>query len=144
MKEILKNKTFRVAGAVLLSVSVIYGMALFELWRRARAAYQRGEAYFEKGDFRRAMWEYQEVQEFYQPPRWKWVERAEAREWECRAYLNDWTPPEGPLDADVRREHPDIYEKYRERLMQITPVPEKSEDPMPEIPHGTPFIPASQ
>jgi hypothetical protein len=93
---------------------------------RAKAAYERGETFFKQSKYRKAMWEYQMVNEFYSKPHSKWADLAEEKEWICRGYLSDWIPPEGPLDKDVRVLHPDIYNRYRDKLLQITPVPEIS------------------
>ena len=88
---------------------------------------------YAKKEFRKAMWEYQECQEFYSPPHTHWIDLSQAREWECRAYLSDWVPPEGPLDADVRQIHPETWSKYQTALAQITPVPDATYDPMPAV-----------
>jgi hypothetical protein len=116
---------------ILATLAIAYGMAVFEVVRRSHAAYDRGEALYNKKQYRQAMWEYQECQEFYNPPHTQWIDKSEAREWECRAILGDWVPPEGPLDADVRQLHPLVYAKYQTALVQITPVPDASYDPMP-------------
>jgi len=125
---------------ILATLAIAYGMAVFEVARRAHAAYDRGESLYEKKQYRQAMWEYQECQEFYNPPHTSWIDKSEAREWECRAILADWVPPEGPLDADVRQIHPEIYAKYQTVLAQVTPVPDTSYDPMPVVtPISTPI-----
>jgi len=120
-------------GALALSASIfiVYTTLQFksvfntEKTLRAKAAYESGEAFFKQAKYRKAMWEYQMVNEFYGKPHSKWADLAEEKEWICRAYLGDWIPPEGPLDKDVRVLHPDLYDKYKDNLLQITPIPEK-------------------
>lgn len=130
----LKRAGVQNALLVIGVLAAMYAMANFELWRRARAAYLRGEKYFAEGQIRKALWEYQEVQEFYQPPRWSWVDKAERREWECRALLGDWVPPEGPLDADVRKMYPERHARHAEVVATITPVGDLNDKPAPPIP----------
>ncbi len=126
-----KKPGFQNAALILATIAIAYGLAVFEVARRAKAAYERGEDLYAKKQYRQALWEYQECQEFYNPPRTRWIDKSEAREWECRALLGDWVPPEGPLDADVRQIHPQVYAKYQVALSQITPVPDTTYDPMP-------------
>lgn len=95
--------------------------------KRAQATYEKGELLFKQANYRKAMWEYQMVSEFYSKPHTTWMDLAQEKEWTCRALLNDWTPPEGPLDKDVRLLHPDLYNKYKVKLLQITPVPEPAD-----------------
>ena len=119
-------------GALALSASMFIFYTTFQFKSvfnaekilRAKAAYERGEAFFKQTKYRKAMWEYQEVTEFYGKPHSKWADLAEEKEWICRAYLSDWIPPEGPLDKDVRVLHPDLFDKYKDNILQITPVPE--------------------
>jgi hypothetical protein len=106
-------------------------MAYGEVCRRAYNAYQRGEAHFQQKMYKQAMWDYQEVQEFYNPPHTHWVDLAAEKEFICRAYLGDWIPPEGPLDADVRQTRAAEYEKYKAEVAQITPVGDTSYQPAP-------------
>jgi len=119
---------------VIGTIIIAYGMVYFEIIRRAHAAYDRGEALYAKGQFRQALWEYQECQEFYQPPHNKWNDLSEAKEWECRARLNDWAPPEGPLDEDIRVTRSQIYNKYQSALAVITPQPDTTYNPIPNTP----------
>jgi hypothetical protein len=121
---------FKTGMTVLVTLAIAYGMANLELLRRAHNAYERGEALYEQKQYKEAMWDYQEVQEFYTPPHSKWVDLAAEKEWLCRAYLGDWVPPEGPLDADVRTLRPD-YPKYQAEIAQITPVGDTSYAPSP-------------
>jgi len=100
--------------------------------RRAHNAYQRGEAHFALKEYKQAMWDYQEVQEFYYLPHSHWVDEAAEKEWICRAYLGDFVPPEGPLDADVRTTRPD-YAKYKDEIATITPVGDTSYTPSPNV-----------
>jgi hypothetical protein len=133
-----KKQGFQNAALIIGTLAIAYGLAVFEVVRRAHNAYDRGEALYAKKQYRQAMWEYQECQEFYNPPHTQWIDKSEAREWECRATLGDWVPPEGPLDADVRQMYPQVYAKYQAALSQITPVPDVTYDPMPAI---TPTVP---
>jgi len=119
---------------ILGTLIIAYYMAYFEIIRRAHAAYDRGQALYEKQEYRKALWEFEECQEFYQPPHSRWVDLSEKREWECRAYLGDWTPPEGPLDEDIRQSRAPIYSKYQAELVQIAPVPDSTYNPMPLTP----------
>ncbi len=127
-KPAIQN-TLLVLGTLIIALGMVY----FEVVRRAHAAYDRGEALFAKGQYRQAMWEFQECQEFYQPPHTRWVDLSEKREWECRARLNDWAPPEGPLDEDIRVTRAGVYSKYQAALSQITPQPDTSYNPIPVI-----------
>ena len=110
---------------------VAYGMANLEVIRRAHNAYERGEAHFADKKYKQAMWDYQEVQEFYYLPHTHWVDQAAEKEFICRAYLGDWIPPEGPLDADVRQTRAAEYEKYKAEVAQITPVGDSTYQPAP-------------
>jgi hypothetical protein len=125
-----KRPGVQTALLVVATLLIAFQMARMEVVRRAKNAYNRGEKNFAERKFREALWDYQEVQEFYYVPKSKWVDMAAKREWECRAYLGDWVPPEGPLDADVRTIRPD-YEKYRDVVAQITPVGDSTYQPAP-------------
>ena len=104
---------------ILLVLSILIGVGIFsprankEIENRAHTAYERGEVHFAINHYKEAMWDYEEVSEFYSKPHSQWVDLALEKEWICRAYLNDWTPPEGPMDSDVRQLHPDLYTKYK-------------------------------
>ena len=125
-----KRNGFKTAATILVTALIAYGMANLEIIRRAKAAYARGEKAFDQKKYKEALWNYQEVQEFYTPPHSHWVDLAAEKEFICRAYLGDWVPPEGPLDADVRTLRPD-YEKYKNEVAQITPVGDTSYQPAP-------------
>ncbi|HJT25100.1 MAG TPA: hypothetical protein VJ873_11035, partial [bacterium] len=112
---------------------IAYGMVNLEVIRRARNAYERGEAHFAQKLYKQAMWDYQEVQEFYYLPHTHWVDDAAEKEFICRAYLGDWIPPEGPLDADVRQTRAPEYEKYKAEVAQITPVGDITYQPAPAM-----------
>ncbi|MGH7739361.1 MAG: hypothetical protein ACREL1_04370 [bacterium] len=125
-----KRDGFKVGATIIATLAIAYGMANLELLRRARNAYDRGQALYAQKKYKQAMWNYQEVQEFYTPPHSHWVDLAAEKEWLCRAYLGDWVPPQGPLDADVRTTRPD-YAKYKAEIAQITPVGDTSYNPAP-------------
>ena len=125
-KNGLRNAAI-IVGALLIA----YGMANLEVVRRAHAAYVRGENHFKDKKFKEAMWDYQEVQEFYYLPHTHWVDLSAEKEFVCRAFLGDWIPPEGPLDADVRQTRADEYEKFKAELAQITPVGDTTYMPAP-------------
>lgn len=125
-----KRPGVQTTAIIVVTLLIAFQMARMEVIRRAKAAYNRGEVHFEKKDYRKALWDYQEVQEFYYVPKSKWLDMAAKREWECRAYLGDWVPPEGPLDADVRTLRDD-YVKYKDLVATITPVGDTSYQPAP-------------
>ena len=124
-------KGVQTAVLIIGTLLVAYGMANLEVIRRAHNAYERGEAHFKDKKYKEAMWDYQEVQEFYYLPHTHWVDLAQEKEWTCRAYLGDWVPPEGPLDDDMRKLHPEVYEKYKGVIAQITPVGDTTYQPAP-------------
>jgi len=128
----LKRKGFMNAALIVGTLLIAYGMANLEVIRRARAAYQRGEEAFAQKKYKEALWSYQEVQEFYYLPRTRYVEKAAEKEFTCRAYLGDWVPPEGPMDADVRVTRATEYEKYKAAVVQITPVGDTTYHPAPQ------------
>jgi hypothetical protein len=133
---IYKRQGLKTAAIIIGTLLIAYGMANLEVIRRARAAYNRGEAKFAEKKYKEAMWDYQEVQEFYMLPHTKWVDQAAEKEWICRAYLGDFVPPEGPMDADVRtlekrNGQPNDYPKYKDVIAQITPVGDTSYQPAP-------------
>jgi hypothetical protein len=123
---------FKTSVVVVITLLIAYGMANLEILRRAHNAYERGEAHFALKQYKQAMWDYQEVQEFYYLPHSHWVDEAAEKEWICRAYLGDFVPPEGPLDADVRTTRPD-YAKYKDEIATITPVGDTSYTPSPNV-----------
>jgi len=125
-----KRPGVQTALLVVVTLLIAFQMARMEVVRRAKAAYHRGEKNFAERKFREALWDYQEVQEFYYVPKSKWVDMAAKREWECRAYLGDWVPPEGPLDADVRTLRPD-FAQYKDVIATITPVGDVTYQPAP-------------
>jgi len=129
--SLFKRKGWQTALVIVTTLLIAYGMANLEVIRRARAAYLRGEEQFAKKEYKQALWDYQEVQEFYYLPHSSYVDRAQEKEWICRAYLGDWVPPEGPLDADMRALHTDVYDKYKAQIAQITPVGDASYQPAP-------------
>jgi hypothetical protein len=126
-----KGNGLRTAAIIFGTLLIAYGMANLEVVRRARAAYGRGEAHFAEKKYKEAMWDYQEVQEFYYLPHTHWVDQAAEKEFICRAYLGDWIPPEGPLDADVRVTRAPEYEKFKAVVSQITPVGDTAYNPAP-------------
>lgn len=123
-----------IAGGLLFLFAVLYGMPALEIIRRARDAYLRGEAEFAQKHYKQAMWDYQEVEEFYYLPHTTYVDNAQHKEWICRAYLGDWIPPEGPMDADMRKLYPDIYQKYKSEVDAITPTGDPTYEPAPLTP----------
>jgi len=125
-----KRDGFKTAMVIVGTLLIAYGMANLEIIRRARATYLRAEEAFSQKNYKEAMWSYQQVQEFYYLPHTKWVDLAAEKEFICRAYLGDWVPPEGPMDADVRTLRPD-YQKYAAQVAQITPVGDSSYQPAP-------------
>lgn len=128
---LFKRNGFKTAILIIATLLVAYGMANLEVIRRAHNAFERGEAHFKNKKYKEAMWDYQEVQEFYYLPRTHWVDLAAEKEFICRAYLGDWIPPEGPLDADVRQTRSPEYDKYKAEIAQITPVGDASYQPAP-------------
>jgi hypothetical protein len=129
-RPFFKRDGFKTAGLIVATLLTMYGMANLEVIRRAHAAYERGEAHFQDKKYKEAMWDYQEVQEFYYLPHTHWVNLSAEKEFICRAYLGDWIPPEGPLDADVRVLRPD-FAQYKDEVAQITPVGDSSYQPAP-------------
>jgi hypothetical protein len=132
---------WKTASIIVGTLLIAYGLANLEIVRRARAAYLRGEDEFAHQKYKEAMWDYQEVQEFYQPPHTSYVDKAQEKEWMCRAYLGDWIPPEGPMDADVRQLHPDIYQKYKSELDTIPLVGDTTYQPAPQTPYEKGVLP---
>jgi hypothetical protein len=96
IKRIVKYFLLTCVAVFLLALGIVGAKSCSvlnaEKVRRAQATYERGEVLFKQGYYRKAMWEYQEVGEFYKSPRTQWAELAEEKEWVCRAFLNDWTP----------------------------------------------------
>jgi hypothetical protein len=125
-----KWEGFKTGMTVVVTLLIAYGMANLEILRRAHNSYERGEAHYAQKEYKQALWDYQEVQEFYYLPHNKWVDLAAEKEFLCRAYLGDWVPPEGPLDADIRTTRPD-YPKYQAEVAVITPVGDTSYTPVP-------------
>jgi hypothetical protein len=121
----------KTATVIIVTFLIAFGMANLEVIRRAHNAYARGEDHFNKKEYKQAMWDYQEVQEFYYLPHTHWVDLATEKEFICRAYLGDWIPEEGPLDADVRQTRASDYMKYQTEVAQITPVGDSSYQPAP-------------
>ena len=126
-----QRQGLKTAAIIVGTLLIAYGMANLEVVRRAYNAYNRGEAHFAEKKYKEAMWDYQEVQEFYYLPHTKWVDLAAEKEFICRAYLGDWVPPEGPMDADVRQTRAPEFEKYKAQVAQITPVGDSSYIPAP-------------
>jgi|GEM_PF-1182260 len=126
----IKTNFWKNACLIGVTLLAMYEMANFEVIRRAYNAYNRGEAHFADKKYKEAMWDYQEVQEFYYLPHTHWVDLAAEKEFICRAYIGDWIPPEGPLDADVRTLRPD-FQKYKDEVAQITPVGDSTYQPAP-------------
>jgi hypothetical protein len=126
-----QRQGFKTAAIIVGTLLIAYGMANLEILRRAHAAYERGEDHFKDKKYKEAMWDYQEVQEFYYLPHSHWVDQAAEKEFICRAYIGDWIPPEGPLDADVRQTRSTEFAKYQAEVAQITPVGDSSYQPAP-------------
>ncbi len=116
---------------ILGTLLIAYAMANLEVVRRAHGAYQRGEEAFAQKNYKEALWSYQEVQEFYYLPKTHWVDLSAEKEFICRAYLGDWVPPEGPMEADVRVTRAAEYERYKSEVAQITPVGDTTYAPAP-------------
>ncbi len=130
-QTLFQKSAVKTAAVIVTTLLAAYGMANLEVIRRAYNAYERGEAHFNEKMYKQAMWDYQEVQEFYFLPHTHWVDLAAEKEFICRAYLGDWVPPEGPLDADVRQTRAAEYEKYKAEIAQITPVGDSTYQPAP-------------
>ncbi len=135
-KPFITKQGVKTTLVVVITLLIAYGMANLEVIRRARASYLRGEEHFKQQKYKEAMWDYQEVQEFYYLPHTHYVDMAAEKEWICRAYLGDFVPPEGPLDADLRtmterNQQPNDYEKYKAEIAAITPVGDTSYQPAP-------------
>lgn len=79
---------------IIMTAGVAYGMAAYEIVRRARLAYQEGEVLYAQGEYRKALWSYQEVLDFYTRPSSQWVDRAEAKVALCEDQLKDEDPVE--------------------------------------------------
>lgn len=139
-KSLFQSTGFRVGALFAGTILVAIGMIYLEVVRRAYNAYERGEAHFNQKMYKQAMWDYQEVQEFYNPPHTHWVDLAAEKEFICRAYLGDWIPPEGPLDADVRQTRAAEYDKYRAEVAQITPVGDTTYQPAPQVNEAMPAV----
>lgn len=125
------SNRLKVSLTIVGTLLIAYAMANLEIVRRARGAYQRGEKAFSEKRYKEALWSYQEVQEFYYLPKTHWVDQAAEKEFVCRAYLGDWVPPEGPMDADVRVIRAAEYEKFKAAVAQVTPVGDTSYKPAP-------------
>ena len=93
---------------------------------RAQKCYEEGEGLFNQKNYKEAMYRYEEVSVIYNKPHSKWLDLAQEKEWICRAYLNDWVPPEGPLNGDMRLRQSNLFEKYKAELVKITPNTNKS------------------
>jgi hypothetical protein len=91
---------------------------------RAQVLYSEAEKQFELKNYRAALWNYQAIIEIYGKSGSLYIEPSREKEWLCRAYLNDWAPTTGSLDNDVRKIHPDEFQKLRSVLERITPVGE--------------------
>lgn len=130
-QTLFQKSAVKTAAVIVTTLLAAYGMANLEVIRRAYNAYERGEAHFNEKMYKQAMWDYQEVQEFYFLPHTHWVDLAAEKEFICRAYLGDWVPPEGPLDADVRQTRAAEYGKYKAEIAQITPVGDSTYQPAP-------------
>lgn len=137
-----KMKGVQTGAIIVATLLIAYGMANLEILRRARGAYLRGEGAYAQKKYKEAMWDYQEVQEFYYLPHSHWVDEAAEKEFICRAYLGDWVPPEGPMDADVRTLRPE-FEKYKAEVAQITPVGDTTYNPAPLTPMEKGIDPAT-
>jgi hypothetical protein len=130
-KKIFELKGFKIFLLIISCILIAYGMANWEIIYRASACYSRGQMWFERDNYQRAMWNYQEVTNFYYQPKSQWLKKAQKKIWMCRAYLSDWAPQAGPLSADVRKMHPHQYAQYKDILLKITPVPNINYVPAP-------------
>ena len=79
---------------IIFTAGIAYGMAAYEIVRRARLAYQEGEVHYSQGDYRKALWSYQEVLDFYTRPSSQWVEKARSKVGLCEVKLKDEDPVE--------------------------------------------------
>lgn len=77
---------------IIFTAGIAYGMAAYEIVRRARLAYQEGEVLYAQGDYRKALWSYQEVLDFYTRPSSQWVEKARSKVEVCEGKLKDEDP----------------------------------------------------
>ena len=112
-------------------VTVLFGGVNFYLNHNVTAGeaqkhFEEGEELFNQKKYQEAMWTYQGVGVLAKKFNTNLLNLAQKKEWVCRAYLNDWTPSEGPRSADVRLIYPEIYAKYKAELAQITPIPQIS------------------
>ena len=92
-KKSLWSKTwFRNVALVLVTAVIAYGMAAYEIVHRARVAYHEGEELFSQGEYRKALWSYQEVLDFYTRPHSRWVDRSREKISLCEDKLKDEDP----------------------------------------------------
>src|SRR5258708_3078018 len=122
----IKNHRLQTALIIVVTLLAAFLLANLEVLRRAHNAYERGEVHFADKKYKEAMWDYQEVQEFYYLPHTHWVDPAVEQEFICPAYIGDCIPPEGPLEADVRQTRAPAYEKYKGHVATSTPVRARS------------------
>ena len=77
---------------VIATIGIAYGLAYYEVIRRAGLAYKEGDELYAKGEYRRALWSYQEVLDFYTKPRSRWVDMAQEKVKVCEEKLKDEDP----------------------------------------------------
>ncbi len=91
-KSLWSRTWFQNTMIITLTAGIAYGMAAYEIVRRARVAYQEGEDLYAQGEYRKALWSYQEVLDFYTRPSSRWVDRAQAKVALCEDKLKDEDP----------------------------------------------------
>jgi hypothetical protein len=110
----------------LLFVGIQSYMAHKQTRELAQAEYEKGNEFLKQKKYKEAMWTYQGTEGLSKKIDVNLLNLAQKKEWICRAYLNDWTPSEGPRIADVRQIRPEIFSKFQAELSKITPVPQVS------------------
>lgn len=93
-KSLWSRTWFQNTIVILLTAALAYGMAAYEIVRRARVAYREGESFYSQGEYRKALWSYQEVLDFYTRPHSRWVDRAQEKVALCEDRLRDEDPVE--------------------------------------------------
>ena len=82
-----KNKWVKILITVVAVGLIMLGMVWMDVVSRAKSAYLKGEKAYAEENYKDALMWYETVIDLFQPPKSKWVRKAEAKIPECKQLL---------------------------------------------------------
>ena len=82
-----KNKWVKILVTVVVVALIMFVMVAIDVVSRAKSAYLKGEKFYAEENYKDALMWYETVVDLFQPPKNKWVKKAESKIPECKQLL---------------------------------------------------------